>query len=76
MANETEKRLKHAKVSLILAGYCQIPIALFLSFMAVFAGPPWPDVLLVYVTLLSVYAIIESGHGRVNADKPTEDSAN
>lgn len=74
MTATTADRQRHARVSLV-TWYLQIPIGAFLSVMAVIATDPWTDVLLVYVTLLSVWTGIESAHARLNADLPTDDTA-
>lgn len=68
----TEARRKHARVSLV-AWFVQIPIGAALSAAAVLLAGPWSDVLLVYVTLLSVWTGIESGFARLNADLPIDD---
>lgn len=68
---DADKRRKHSRISLV-AWYCQVPVGATLSAAAVLAGPPWENVLLVYVTLLSVWTGIESAHARLNADLPSE----
>jgi len=70
--NDTKKRLRAARASK-WAWYAQVPIGAGLSLAAVSLGEPWPQVLLVYVTVLSVWTGIESVHARLNADLPTEE---
>lgn len=65
-------RRRHAAWSLI-AWYAQVPICAALSFMAVLGDPVWRDILLVYVTVLSVWAGIEAAHARLHAKRLAED---
>jgi hypothetical protein len=58
----------------MVAWYLQLAIATPLALLAVYIGDPWPDVLLVYVTAISVWAGIESAHARLNADLPSDDA--
>lgn len=72
MTRSTNQRTHSARISLV-AWYAQIPPALVLSALAAVVGGTWEAVLLVYVTLLSVWTGIESGHARLNSDLPTEE---
>jgi hypothetical protein len=70
VTRSTEQRRRSARWALV-AWYAQIAPAIALSLAAVFLGDTWSDVLLVYVTAISVWAGIESAHARLNADLPT-----
>lgn len=50
----------------------QYAVAAPLAAAAVLLGDPWTDVLLVYVTGLSVWTGVETAHARLNADLPIE----
>lgn len=52
--------------------YCQILIGAALAVASILSPAAWSSVLLVYVTLLSVWAGIESAHARLNADLPSD----
>lgn len=56
---------------MLIVWYANVPVALALSYLAIFVRSPWDDVLLAYVTLLSVLALIVSGHAALNADLPS-----
>lgn len=71
MTRGVEQRRKAARWSLA-AWYSQVGIGAILSALAIAVPDPWAAVLLVYVTLLSVWTGIESAHARLNADLPSE----